>query len=172
MNSLVQQAYGDALFQISVKYDLSQVFYEDIQVLKQVITNQLLTLLKNPHFAKKEKIVMIDEIFDTLHPFVKNFLKIVITKNSANELNGIFDVFENKYFDHHHIQPIFVTSATVLNEVQQAKIKETFEKKLNKKVKMHIKLDSNLIAGLIVQVNDEVYDNSLTTKLAHLKQSV
>ena len=63
-------------------------------------------------------------------------------------------------------------SAASLSEEEVARLKATLEKKLNKKVDFVLSVDSDLIAGIRMKINDQIIDNSARGKLERLKGSV
>ena len=60
-------------------------------------------------------------------------------------------------------------SAASLSEEEVARLKATLEKKLNKKVDFVLSVDSDLIAGIRMKINDQIIDNSARGKLERLK---
>ena len=63
-------------------------------------------------------------------------------------------------------------SAASLSEEEVARLKATLEKKLNKKVDFVLSVDSDLIAGIRMKINDQIIDNSARGKLERLKGTV
>lgn len=172
MSNLVAQAYGDAIFQIGKQHEQLEQYYMQLHAIKTVVNDAYLNLMNHPHLSKKEKCEMIDVAFSDCDTMIKNFLKVLIEKNRFKSIVAIIDSFDQYYYAHHQIQEIFVTSAIVLSKQQEESIQAVFAKKYQKKIKMNIVVDKTLIAGLIVRVNDEIYDNSVLNQLSRLKESI
>lgn len=58
-----------------------------------------------------------------------------------------------------------VTSAHPLKEEQLAKLKKALEHKYGSNLNLILSVDSSLIGGISIEVNSQVFDSSLKTKL-------
>ncbi len=65
-----------------------------------------------------------------------------------------------------------MTSASKLGEDQLSRLKEMLEKKLNKTLELEVQVDSSLIAGIKVQANDLVMDNTVIAKIDAMKEAI
>lgn len=172
MDSTVFSAYADAIFQIGKTRSLLALFLEELGVVKEVCSDAFIALMDNPNISKEEKCEVVDTTFASFHHMIKNFLKVLVEKNRFKYVREIVKCFEKQYYDFNNIQEIFVTSATTLSTEKQAQLISVFAKKYNKQIKMNLTIDSSLIAGLIVRVNDEVYDNTVINQLSRMKARI
>ncbi len=65
-----------------------------------------------------------------------------------------------------------VTSASPLTEVYYTQLQRVLEQATGKKVTIERKTDPSLIAGVVTRVGDQVFDGSVRTRLADLKDSL
>jgi F-type H+-transporting ATPase subunit delta len=63
-----------------------------------------------------------------------------------------------------------VRSAVPMSDAQEKKLRENYEKLLNKKVKFEFTIDPTVIGGFVAKVGDTVYDASLKNQLEILKK--
>jgi len=61
-------------------------------------------------------------------------------------------------------------SAFPLDEATVAQIEERFSKFLGKKLKLHLKVEPEIIGGIIVSIGDRIYDGSLKGQLSRIKE--
>ena len=61
-----------------------------------------------------------------------------------------------------------VTSAKALSEEELAKIRETLAKASGKEILLEAKVDPSLIGGVVVRLDDMIYDNSIKSQLSRL----
>ena len=116
---------------------------------------------------------MIDEIFsDSIQENVKNFLKVIIEKKRFNELNGIIASFTKKLDEINSIKRVEVTSAIEMDENIKQRILEKLQLKLHQNVIAEWKIDTDIIGGLIVKIDDDVIDSSLRCKLENLSKHI
>lgn len=65
-----------------------------------------------------------------------------------------------------------VTSAAPLAEAYYAQLQKALEHVTGHKVSIERKTDASLIAGVVTKVGDRVFDGSVRTRLANLKESL
>ncbi|MDC3132414.1 ATP synthase F1 subunit delta [Opitutae bacterium] len=84
-----------------------------------------------------------------------------------NQLIPLLKALRPKVSQANAWQTIEVTSPTVLSDRAIESLKNVFEKKYNRPVRVMTKLNPALIGGLKVRIGDDVYDSSVS---AHLKR--
>jgi F-type H+-transporting ATPase subunit delta len=65
-----------------------------------------------------------------------------------------------------------VTSAAALPESYYLQLQRALELATGKRVAIEKKTDASLIAGVVTKVGDQVFDGSIRTRLADLKESL
>ncbi len=118
----------------------------------------------------QDKVRVINEICK--NEILADFLKYIAKKGRFKLFYEIAETFEEFVDEKKGRVKASVISAVELNEKVKEKLKEQLSKKLNKTVQFSFKTEPELIAGIIVQVKDVVYDGSLRTYLANLKQKL
>jgi len=68
------------------------------------------------------------------------------------------------------VVPVEVTSANVLSEADQARLKKALSSFLDREVNLDLRVDSSLIGGAIVRFGDHLIDGSLRGQLAKLRE--
>ncbi|MBN8828285.1 MAG: ATP synthase F1 subunit delta [Sphingobacteriia bacterium] len=166
--------YAESLFEITeanykgIKNTLDNLLqlYNTSEELKKLVHNKFL----------KKNIVenTIKEILNKLNAekYLINFINLLIKNSRLNYLpqiieryNEIIEQKENKF----RLKLIFAKqpSQELIN-----KVVNKLETKLNKKLITEIKIDPEILDGLVVQINSTLYDASLYNKLKSFKQSV
>jgi F-type H+-transporting ATPase subunit delta len=85
--------------------------------------------------------------------------------NVAEEFKKELDAFYN-------IKHVHVTSAIELNNDKKDEIKNKLAEKLNANVDIDWGIDSDIIAGLILNIDETIIDNSIRHKLDDLSKSI
>jgi F-type H+-transporting ATPase subunit delta len=65
-----------------------------------------------------------------------------------------------------------LTSAQPLNEALVLQIQKILETEFNAKVELSQKVDSKLIGGFVIRVEDKQYDASLSTQLKKIREQL
>lgn len=129
-----------------------------------------LTML-NPSISLQTKYEIIDEIFKKeLNEKVLNFIKILVEKNRFNEFNQIIQAYSDELDNMNNIKRVEVVSAVELSDSQKQKTIEKLQMRLNKEVKVNWALDTNIIGGLVIKIDDDIIDTSLKNKLDKLSK--
>lgn len=100
--------------------------------------------------------------------FFINFTKILVENKRLCFIDTIYDIFLSLVKNDNNELLATVTSSETLSESDKKKIENWLVKKYDKKIIVKNEVDQSLIAGLIVKVNDEVYDSSIKGRLEKL----
>ena len=134
---------------------------------------EILKFLESCFVSDDEKFKIIDELCE---PFklenLCNFLKLVTKKHLIYQYKDIVKKVTKLLNEELNIDEGYVYSTEPLDESQIAKIEEAVGKKLGHKVELKNNIDSRLIGGVRVVINDHVYDGSIKFKLETLKNNL
>ncbi len=98
---------------------------------------------------------------------VKNFIFVILDKGREASLPEFAAAYEELCDEAAGVRQVVVHTAVPLAEQEQA-----LADKLNAKIRLKTLLDKQLIGGLKVQIDDTVYDASLSQQLRSLKESL
>lgn len=101
-----------------------------------------------------------------------NFVKIIVENHRLALCNEIVDEFIRISNQKENIAKAEVISAVKIEDSDLNKIKLKLESKYNCSVTLENKIDSTLIAGLIIKIGDKVIDASIRSRLDKLSNSL
>lgn len=172
MAKQVKAVYGDALFELAVEENKTDVLYDEAQaVLVSFKENkELIKFLNHPKIETVKKQEVMEEIFGKfVSKDMTGFLTLIVNKGRHNDIPAILSYFIDKVKEYRHIGVAFVTSARELSGQQKAAIeKKLLETTDYQSFEMNYKVDESLIGGLIIRIGDRVIDSSIKTKLSEL----
>ena len=130
--------------------------------------------MKHPGIAKQEKLQVVENVFKgRVSNELEGFLNVVVSKERYGELPAIFAYYIDKVKEQQKIGVAYVTSAVELSQSQKeavtARLLETTDF-LKIEPKFHV--DSALIGGMVIRINDRVVDSSIRTKLDDLTKQL
>ena len=87
-------------------------------------------------------------------------------------LGAVLDMFLDLSREHDGVCKVRVSSASTLGKDSHSALLSLLERLLSKKVDLNEEVDDSLLGGVRVFLpNDDVYDNSIRTKLDKLKEN-
>ena len=136
-------------------------------------SEELKNVINNPSISTEEKQIVICKLFqEKILPVVYNFLFALNLRKRLNLIKDISDEFEKELEELKNIVRVDVTSAIDLSDERKTDIRNRIAEKLQKDVKASYSVDTDIIAGLIFNINDTVVDNSIKHKLDKLSENI
>lgn len=171
----VASRYAKSIFDLAIETKLVDKVYDDMLLVEQVCNDNrnLVVLLKNPIVRFDYKLRVLNKIFDKhVSELTQKFFGLICRKNRAEIIPDTCKVFVSLYHDYKGIIKADVSSAVKLS----ASIKKDFEgivaRATGKKVELDTKVNESLIGGYVLQVGDNMIDNSLKNKLNKLRREL
>ena len=176
MAKLVSQTYGEALFEVAMEEQKTDIFLEEALVFLTTLEQnpELDKLMKHPKISKLEKEQVMDNVFkNQVSDEMLGFVKLVVKKERYNELPKIFRYLVDRIKEEKKIGIAYVTTAVELSDAK----KENVENRLlqttqYKTMEMHYAVDESLIGGMVIRIKDRVVDSSVRTKLEEMKKQL
>lgn len=134
---------------------------------KLIQSQQTKKILTNPQISASDKIGFLKEL--KFGDKLINFLFILDKNKDLNQLEKIYQKFNQLYLDQNGLLEVEITSFDNLDDEQIKNIKNNLEKKFGKKILISNSIDKNLLGGLVITAKDYVIDLSLKNKLEQLK---
>lgn len=167
--------YASAFFALAEEEHKEDIYLKDALLIQKIFleNEDLLKLLSNYFIDLKERLSLVDKIFNVLsEEHSRDFLKIIILNHKLNYIDAIIDVFCDLYNAKNNVEKGIVYSTILLTEEEVKKIENIFLVKKSKKVELINKIDKSLLGGIKVVIKDRVYDGSIKNQLAGLKKSL
>jgi F-type H+-transporting ATPase subunit delta len=176
LGAQVLEPYAEALMSLAQSNELIDRFGEDISSLLNLLENseELKVFLESPIVLAESKKGVLRQIGgDQIHPFIMNFLMILVDRRRISFLEGIFQQFQKLLRQLKQIVVAKVTSAIELTDAQRQSVSEKVRGMTNaNQVELDTKIDPDLIGGVIIQVGSQVIDASLRGQLRRIGLSL
>ncbi len=173
--STIRVRYAKAFFLLAKEKNNLQSFKTDIEKVSNVCSQSadFVHLLESPVIPSAKKKELITRIFKTeVNPLTLNFLLLVLQNNREEYIPGICRNFLELIRKDQNIKTATLVTAVEINPKTIDKIKTLLEIELKAKVELKSKVDSEIIGGLILRIDDKQYDASVTTQLRKIKQEL
>lgn len=176
MAKQVNSTYGDALFDLAVEENQVDSILEELTGLLQVMNEneELIRLLTHPEVLKDNKLKMLQNIFQgRVSDAVMGTLLIVVKNDRSSELPDICQYVIDRMKEYKKIGIAYVTSAVELSPEQKTKIEnKLIATTAYETMEIHYTVDSSLIGGLIIRMEDRVVDSSIKRQLERMSAAL
>lgn len=172
----IASRYAKSLLELGLQHGRLDNVLNDINLLNDVLENRdFFLLVKSPIVKSDKKNKIFKAIFDgKIDDLTQSFYEIIIRKGREKYLPEIAREFIRQYRDHKNITTAKVTTAAPLSEEQTARIKSELIQMgiASGAVELETSVDKDIIGGFLLEVEDQMYDASVRSKLANLKKEI
>ena len=172
--SVVDRVYAQALFEAAleqsrlepVRDQLAQIVAAEEQV------PELRELLRNPQLDPRARAAALEALLAEGDELLRNFLLVLTDKGRADRLGEIARELERLVAEHEGIVHAELTTAVELSDEEAEKLLRQIEEASGRKVEASRSVDSNLIAGVVLQVGSHRLDASVRGRLERLRREL
>ena len=171
----IAKRYSEALIDSAIATNEVQKIYDELLFVNSTLksSTDLKLFLENPVITHQDKIDVINQIFVShLSTPVVNFLMLLIENNRFDAFDSIVTQYSSKMDEINNVLKAKIVSAVELNEEIKNRLIEKLEAKTAKKVIADYEINTDIIAGIIIEINDKTIDTSLKTKLNSIKKQL
>lgn len=165
--------YAEALFDLALDGKALERVEADLKALSAAVAGSadFRVMLKSPVYEADAKARAISAIADRagVSELTKNFLGVVAKNRRLFALDGVIAAFMQRLAAHRGEISAEAASAASLNSDQTKRLRGEIERVVGKAVNLTVKVDPELLGGMIVKVGSTMIDSSLKTKLNRLK---
>ncbi|MDD2271104.1 MAG: ATP synthase F1 subunit delta [Desulfuromonadaceae bacterium] len=173
INNAIARRYAKALVQLGSEGGLIDRFRDELSIVDGLFrTNgDLRAAFSNPALTSEQKKSMMKELIakTACSELVGNFLLLLVDKNRVAFLGQIVQTYEKLADEFSGVIRPVITTAFALDDSQVGAIQSALEKKTGKKIVPQMVVDASLLGGVVTQIGDIAYDNSVKTQLKRIK---
>lgn len=170
---IVARRYGQALYELAEEKGSLDTVAADAAELRRAWTQseELREVMARPEIASEEKkAIWKDLLADSADPDLRSLLYLLTDKNRLNFLTEILDFFERLLRQRSGEVMASVRTAQPLRAEQEEVLKQSLSRMLDKKVTLQVTVDEALLGGLVVRIEDRMFDGSLRSRLTGLTE--
>lgn len=172
----VARPYARAIFDIAQAQKNLSTVRQELEKVGELIeaSSDFRRFVASPVVSSDERRAVIGEVAKRLRlsKTVTNFLSLLADKHRLNALPQIVDLFEEEADRAEGVLRAEAYAPVKLSAVQMDRLRAALEEMTGNKVVVKGHVDASLMGGLLVKVDGEVYDNTVKSQLAALRQQV
>ena len=171
----LSREYGDGLYALCAEEKIEAEVLDELKTLKGIFKEQpdFIRLLSNMSLPKAERLSILDSTLrGEVHPYVLNFLKILLERSALHELDGCEQAFRENFNRDHSVLEARVTTSTALDNTQREQLLEKLRKMTGKTVVLSEQIDPAVMGGAILEMDGKRYDNTVRHRLEAIHRSM
>lgn len=176
VNAQIVEPYAQALMSVAQSQNLTEQLGDDVRSLLNLVqsSEQLRDFLANPFVKPEDKKAVLGQVVgESINPYLRNFLMLLVDRRRMLLVEEICQQYLALLRQLNQTVLAEVASAVELTEAQQQAVREkVIAMSLARQVELDIKLDPDLIGGVIIKVGSQVIDASLRGQLRRLSLSL
>jgi F-type H+-transporting ATPase subunit delta len=175
IESSVARRYARALFSLASEDPAKGVeaaFDQLSAVAHAFADNVALRALLQPGTPVSQQKALIDTLAPRLSPLVGNFLRLLAERQRLDGLQQIALAFGGMVDQHLGRVRAIVTAPQPLSQHDLAQVEKALAAATHKKILLETLVDDSLIGGLTADVGGVLYDGSIRTQLARLRDEL
>lgn len=169
----IASRYAKSLLLLAQEKSLVEEIASDMQHLLAVgkESKDFALLLKSPVVKSDKKIAIFKVLFESKFQKASMlFLNLITRKNREDVILEIADSYMHQHRAMKGIKEAYVTTATSLTDAQILTVENALRDWAKGEVSVTYTVDKDIIAGIVVRLEDEQYNGSVAAKLAALKR--
>ena len=166
--------YAKALFKSAKEQNMLDQYFSMLKNLKMVLDNKdIKNILLNDSFDYKYKTSFISDVLkEGSDENFMRFIAILAENNRLAVVSEIVGLYDSYFQEEKSLKTAKIDTAFELSSDQLDSIKAVLEKRFNKKIEIEQNLNSSLLAGAVVRIDDLVIDGSLREQLRKLESQL
>ncbi|MEI7812339.1 MAG: ATP synthase F1 subunit delta [Ignavibacteria bacterium] len=172
-NLNIANRYATVLMKLTEERNSFDTVSDDIELIKKTLGNskELLVVLHSPVIPSKTKYSILTELFESkVSRDSLEFVQFIVDKNREELLLNIVRRYLELRDQHLGLINADIYSVLELEEEQKIKLKSRLEELTQKKVRLSYFIDTKIIGGFIIKIEDTIYDASLRRQLELLEK--
>jgi F-type H+-transporting ATPase subunit delta len=168
--------YARALADVAATSGDLETVREELRGFADVLRSHrdVLRFLANPSVLRRDKLRVFEGIVTQvrLRPLTVTFLRMLLTADRLGALESIVRAYESLVDDRLGRVKAEVTAAAPLDGGQQERLRRQLEEVAGRRVYLEVRHDPKILGGLVARIGSLVYDGSLRTQLARLRDQL
>lgn len=166
--------YAASLFSLADEENVLPEIMDELSALGSIFEDNAdyASILDSPTLPLSSRLALIDEAFSDAHEYIKSFIKILCEKKCVHLFGECIRYFEKLYNKKYNIENVTVITAAPLSDALREKLRAKLSKDLGKEIILDLKVDKNLLGGLIIRTENSQTDASVRARLDAIRKQL
>jgi F-type H+-transporting ATPase subunit delta len=165
--------YAKALFDVSIKESDPDRAEQELAAFVELVQQHpdLQRAFANPVVSAADKRAVAQQLLDRLKPTspAGKLVLLLASRGRLALLPDLLDVYRERLMEHRNVLRAEVTTAAPLSPERAAQLQQRLADATGRVVTMTTKVDDSIIGGVVTRIGSTVYDGSVATQLAKVR---
>ena len=175
-NLAVARRYAKALLLISKEDGQTDAYRKELSGFADLMEQEdaLSQAITNPLYDAQNRRNVLQAVLNSLgvSKIMRSFFLLLFDKGRIGFIGGINEFYQKLADELKGIARASLISATELSQDTVEKIRAALSKKTKKEIVLKIEQDPELIGGIVTKIGDLVWDGSIKTQLANMRETL
>lgn len=172
--SAVLGRYARSLADVVFEENLEPEVTGDLETYEQIFqaVPDLLDAFHNPAVPRETKTKLLAELMARypVHSISSNFLRVLLQHSRMLYFHQIFQSYRKAVNERKGIVSAIVSTATPLSQTELKSLADKLAGFTGKLVNIEMRIDADLLGGVVVQMGSTIFDGSIRTQLDAAKR--
>ncbi len=172
----IANRYAKALADVIMERGQTLTVADEIKAFAQIVeeNSELRNVFASPVIALDRKKAVLNDVLAQmqLRPTTNNFLKLLLKNQRLHQIGVVRTSLLRELDERAGVVSAEVTTARTLAATEQENLLKQLQTATGKQVRIHFKIDPEIIGGVVTRVGSLIYDGSIKNQLALMKQQL
>jgi F-type H+-transporting ATPase subunit delta len=173
-NQASANRYAKALLDVAVKEADPVRAEHDLAAFANLFatSDDLRRALTNPVVPIQGKRSVVEQLADRMKPIapVRKLLLLLADRDRLEIVPDLVNAYRERLMDYQQVVRAEVVTAVPLTPDRAAELQQRLAKVTGRTVNLNTRVDPAIVGGLVARIGTTVYDGSVTTQLAKMKE--
>jgi F-type H+-transporting ATPase subunit delta len=165
--------YAKALLDVAIKESDPELAEQELAAFVELVEQHpdLQRAFANPVVSAADKRAVAQQLLDRLKPTspAGKLVLLLASRGRLALLPDLLEVYRERLMEHRNVLRAEVTTASALPPDRAAQLQQRLAAATGRVVTMTTKVDASIIGGVVTRIGSTVYDGSVATQLAKVK---
>jgi len=169
----ISRPYAEAAYKVASGANNLTKWSQRLSILSSVIVEaDVKGIIASPKISPQKTLEFLNSFLSEDDPLFSNFIKIMIENKKVYYIDEVYRLYREMILNDQNITIAEVETAFPLNEDQRRMLQKNLERKYEKKIEIEEVVNESLLAGIKINVDNEVSDFSVRFKLSKMKEQI
>ncbi len=169
----LSRPYAEAAYKIASDTQAVDKWSDSLSTLSRVIVDgDVKAIIASPKISTEKTLDFLNSFLSVKQPLFSNFLAIMIENKKVYYIDEVFRLYREMILNDRNITIAEIETAFPLTGDQKKLLKTSLEEKHKKKIQIEEIINKDLLAGIKINIENQVSDFSIKYKLSTMKEQI